>query len=305
MKIIDVHTHGIGGYDTTTASVDDILKIAKIHGSFGVSEIVLTIYPAALKVMRKNMDAVKKAMEIQDARCTIQDAGSKRQRSEQKTNNNKNAKIIGVYLEGPFLNRKYCGALKKSSFQEPSEYALQKLIDGFEKIVKIITVAPELKGSLKLIKKISDKDIIVSMGHSDATFSEAEAGFHAGARGITHIFNAMRSFHHREPGLAGFGLLNKDIYIEVIADPHHLHSKTIELIFRTKSPQKILLISDTVKESLVKRDVKIGIKDSSDRLLGGSMPVTESAKRFVQMGLDESVIRKCFTANPNRYLRYR
>ena len=133
------------------------------------------------------------------------------------------------------------------------------------------------------------------MGHSDATFSEAEAGFHAGARGITHIFNAMRSFHHREPGIAGFGLINKDIYIEVIADPFHLHPKTLELIFKTKSPEKIIIVSDSVKETpsipLSSRRGKgrgKGVTDThKGKLLGGSMTIIESSRRLIQMGFDE------------------
>src|SRR4030043_1406372 len=159
------------------------------------------------------------------------------------------SRIIGGHLEGPFLNPSRCGSLNAASFIDPTEYKFKELIEGFEDIVKIITIAPEINGAIRLIKKMSDKGIIVSMGHSDATYAEAEAGFNAGAMGITHIFNAMRGFHHREPGLAGFGLLNQDIYIEVIADTYHLHPKTLELIFKTKNHNRIIIISDTVKES--------------------------------------------------------
>ncbi|MBI3592375.1 MAG: amidohydrolase family protein, partial [Nitrospirae bacterium] len=218
MKIIDIHTHGIGGYDTRTTDFDHILKIAEIQSSHGVSEIIPTIYPATIKVMSENMEVVRKAMDIQKSAGRSQEA-----------------KIIGLHLEGPFLNFSKCGALNAMTFLEPTEYSLQELIEGFEDIIKIITVAPEMEGATKLIKKISDMGIIASMGHSDATYAEAEAGFNAGAKGITHIFNAMRGFHHREPGLAGFGLMNKDVYIEVIADPFHLHHKTLELIFKTKN----------------------------------------------------------------------
>src|SRR4030042_3820689 len=235
MKIIDIHTHGIGGYDTRTTAEGDILKIAGIQGSYGISEILLAIYPSIVKVMRENMDAVRKALKLQDARYKMQDT--------------KPAKIIGVHLEAPFLNPSKCGALNAGAFAEPAEYRLKELIEGFEDIVKIMTIAHEIKGAEGLTKKMSDRGIIVSMGHSDATYGDAEAGFNAGAKGITHIFNAMRGFHHREPGLAGFGLLNQDIYIEVIADPCHLHSKTLELIFKTKNPDRIIIVSDSVKEA--------------------------------------------------------
>ena len=284
MKVIDIHTHGIGGYDTRANLIEDILKIAEIHGSYGVSEILLTIYPAPIKAMRENMDTVKKAMEIQDSAVGTQQS-----------------KITGIHLEGPFLNPVKSGALNTDSFVEANEYNFYKLIEGFEDMVKIITVAPEIKGSVELIRTISDKGIIVSMGHSDATYAEAESGFRAGARGITHIFNAMRGFHHRDPGIIGFGLLNQDIYIEIIADPFHLHEKTIELIFKTKNHDRIIIVSDTVKETKTLPQNK-SVADVHGKLLGGSMTVAESAQRLIQTGYDEGVIMNCITANPQRYL---
>jgi len=305
VKIIDIHTHGIGGYDTRTTTEEDILRIAEIHGSFGVSEIIVAIYPSSVKIMRKNMIAVKKAMEKQKSRIRNQippltptlakggDGGVALP-----------SRIIGGHLEGPFLNPSRCGSLNAASFIDPTEYNFKELIEGFEDIVKIITIAPEINGAIRLIKKMSDKGIIVSMGHSDATYAEAETGFNAGARGITHIFNAMRGFHHREPGLAGFGLLNQDIYIEVIADHYHLHPKTLELIFKTKNRDRIIIISDTVKESKKGKDrgrVK-GITNIYGELSGGCMTITESSKRLTEMGFNKGVIMRCITKNPERYL---
>ena len=178
-----------------------------------------------------------------------------------------------------------------------------ELLEGFEDIVKIITVAPEIRGAIGLIKKVSDMGIVVSMGHSDATYTEAENGLRAGARGITHIFNAMRGIHHREPGIAGFGLLNRDIYIEVIADPYHLHPKTLELVFTIKNHDRILLVSDTVKQTEAGGCGMNGVTDSTGKLLGGCMTITESSQRLMQLGYDEGVILDCITKNPQRYLQ--
>lgn len=329
MKIIDIHAHGIGGYDTRTAAEDHILKIAEINGSYGVSEIMPAIYPAAMHVMRENMLAVRKAMELQDAGYRMQDTicktipphppllkGGKgglqnhvscirHQASELGFPNTKHSKIIGVHLEGPFLNPSSCGALNAAEFIEPTEYNFKELIEGFEEIVKIITIAPEIKGAAGLIKKMSDMGVIVSMGHSNATYAEAEAGFNAGAKGITHIFNAMSSFHHREPGLAGFGLLNQDIYIEVIADPYHLHLKTFELIFKTKNHDRIIIVSDTVKEtktSLSPLPPPFNFTDIPGKLSGGCMTITESSKRLIEMGYNQDDIMAFITRNPERYL---
>ena len=280
MNIIDIHTHGIGGFDTRTSNPIDIIRMAEIQASLGVSAIVLTIYPDSIEIMRQNMMAVQKAMELQ-----------------------KNAAILGVHLEGPFLNSARCGALKSSSFIEPNESNLKKLLEGFEDMVKIITIAPELNGAAKLIRKISDMGIIASMGHSDATYSEAEAAFNAGAKGITHLFNAMRGFHHREPGIAGFGLLNKEVYIEVIADPYHLNIKTMELIFRTKNPEKIILISDSVSGTkITETEREHGVVDDTGRLQGGSMSIMESSRRLTKLGFNEGIIKRSITKNPETYL---
>jgi len=324
MRSIDVHTHGVGGFDTRTDSEDDMLKIAEVLGSHDISEIVLTIYPSSVNEMRKNMMAVGKAMEIQGSSTYSPPHPPLSKGGLKGGKNGKNgsggitipSRIIGINLEGPFLNPLKCGALDAKSFIEPTEKSLQKLLEGFEDIVKIISIAPEIKGASKLIRKISDMGIIANMGHSDATFSEAEAGFHAGAKGITHIFNAMRSFHHREPGIAGFGLINKDIYIEVIGDPFHLHPKTLEFVFKTKNPKKIIIVSDSVKETnfppsppykggVQRREQKTvkAVTDAHGKLQGGSMTIVESSQRLIKMGFDEKVIMDCITKNPKRYLQ--
>ncbi len=284
MKIIDIHTHGISGFDTKTSNEDEILKIAEIQGACGISEIILSIYPSSINIMRENMETIRKAIKIQN-----------------KKSNTQEAKIIGIHLEGPFLNPSKCGSLSSVSFVEPNLYNLKKLIEGFEDIIKIITIAPELDGALRLIREISKRGIIVSMGHSEATYNEAESGFNAGAKGITHIFNAMRGFHHREPGIVGFGIINQNVYIEIIGDPFHLHLKTLEMIFRIKNNNKIILISDSVKETKTLPNIQ-PIEKFNKKLLGGCMTVTESAKWLIANGFDERVIIKCMTKNPKRYL---
>lgn len=225
---IDLHTHGIGRYDTRTSSPERILKMAELYAKAGTAAFLPTIYPGPLSEMRKNMAAVKAAMKLQ---------------GEYKPS----ALIIGLNLEGPFLNPVRCGALDKEYFIKPNQQNLYKLIEGYKDIIKIITIAPEMPGALRVIENCRARGIKVNMGHSDATYKQALEGKKAGATGITHIFNAMRPFHHREPGLAGFGLLDRDIYIEVIADGVHLQPEVLRLIFLVKRNDRIICISDSVK----------------------------------------------------------
>ncbi len=307
MKITDIHTHGIGGYDTKTAAEEDILRIAEIQGAHGVDGVVLTVYPSAIGEMRMQMETIRKAMVVQQSSPDMH-------RDDQRNRADKQiasalpasrepvpARIIGIHLEGPFLNPSQAGSLPPGTFVEPSEYLFRELTEGFEDIVKIITIAPEIPGALTLIRHMADTGIAVSMGHSDATYVEAEMGFHAGAQGITHIFNGMRGFHHREPGIAGFGILNRNISVEVIADPFHLHDGVIELIFRMKNPEKIIIVSDTVKETGL-AICGSGVRHESGKLLGGSMAITESAERLIRQGYDRGLIFRCITENPQAYL---
>lgn len=298
MRVIDIHTHGLSGYDTRTKNHRDILKIAELHGAHGISDIVLTIYPGPIKTMRQHMAAVKEAMAAQVA------ASSQRtteDNSKFQIHNPKIARIAGVHLEGPFLNPNKAGALDAASFQKPAEKIWMKLVEGFEDAVKTVTIAPELEGSYKLIKRISRMGIGVSLGHSNATYLESEKAFRAGANCITHLFNAMRGIHHREPGLAGFGLTNRDIYVEVIADPFHLHKQIIELIYRTKEPDKIIIVSDSVKGTKTTKRIQ-AIQEKTGTLEGGSTTITESVSRLIRMGLDEARAMNCISANPLSYL---
>ncbi|MEO5357839.1 MAG: hypothetical protein H7844_11135 [Nitrospirae bacterium YQR-1] len=288
MRVFDIHTHGISGFDTSTASRKQIIRMAESHFQYGVTEILPTIYSDEIEVMRLHIDTVKRAMEIQSE-------------AQEENRISAQAKISGVNLEGPFLNPLRCGALNKQSFINPDTGIFDRLIEGFEDIVKIITISPELDGAVELIKHVVKRGIVVSMGHSEATYSQAEAGFYAGATGVTHLFNAMPAFHHREPALAGFALINKDIYIEVVGDPYHLHPKTIELIFKVKHTERIILVSDSVKEA--KTTLASGrIADSKGMLTGGSMPLMEVVKRLISLGLDEQTVMTTVTENPHRYL---
>jgi len=287
MKAIDIHLHGMEGFETRTNNPEDILRLAEIEESHGISAIIPTIYPASIEEMRSNMEAVKRAMEMQAL-------------------GRRGAVILGVNLEGPFLNPSFAGALDAGSFLLPSEGSYRKITEGFEDIVRIVTISPELDGALPLIRLLADNGVAVSMGHTNATFSEAEAAHREGARGITHLFNAMRPYHHREPGIAGFGLLNRDIYVELIADPFHLHPAALDLVFRMKDPSRIMIVSDSVKETPGAAELlPAGLKDPTGTLQGGAMSVTAAAGRLIRAGYDRDLIMGCISVNPSAYLAAR
>lgn len=271
MSIIDIHFHGTTKLDIREAeSSEQLLSIAIEYGDKGIEGFLFTLYPDDLDRMRKKLSIIHKAIHEQ----------------------REGAKIYGAYLEGPFINPLRAGALDSSKFLEPDLDKLKKLIEGFEEIIKVITIAPELPGSYELIEVFSILGVVVSMGHSDATFKEAQEGFKAGAKLITHIFNAMRGIHHREPGLAGFGIINEEIYVEIIGDGRHINDEILKWFFKVKNPERIILISDMVKD--------IG---EDNFIKGGSMSLMETKERLLKMGIDYEKISLATYYNPKRLLK--
>jgi N-acetylglucosamine-6-phosphate deacetylase len=275
--LVDIHVHGADKYDTRTRRQDDILQVAGIHGRRGTSALLPTVYPGDIGFMRENMATIRRAMSVQ--------------RDE--------AAILGLHLEGPFLNPERAGSLDGKSFSDPSVETFTQLVEDFEDIIKIITIAPELPGALRLIELSREKGFLVHMGHSDASFEQAEEGKRAGATGITHLFNAMRGFHHREPGLAGFGIMDEDIYVEIIADLAHLHPQSLKMIFDMKSPDKIILISDSV----------MGpgwgggpMRGAGGALLGSGIALADGIKNLVALGVPQDRALRFASVNPMTYL---
>lgn len=284
MRTIDIHIHGFGTYDMRTGDADDILAIARFHRASGVDAIVPTVYASSGDTMRRDMAAIKAAMDYQ-----------------RKDGEGDTAAILGIHLEGPFLNPAMAGALDKDSFLKPTVDNYLRLVDGFADAVRIATIAPELHGSLELIRFLAESGITVSMGHSDATYAEAEEGYKAGARGVTHIFNAMRPMHHREPGIAGFALMFPDVYVEVIADPYHLSDRLIDFIFRAKDPERVMLVSDMVRSGQGMPGDGAA-RDATGRLIGGSLTITQAAARLNARGIDRSLTDRAIRENPALYL---
>jgi len=284
---VDLHTHGIGKYDTRTDDYEEILTMARVHAKTGTIAILPTIYSGHINEMRNRLEAVSRAMDVQARSEGLKTMGMRF-----------GAQILGVNLEGPFLNPARCGAMDKNTFIKPTVAALKRLIAGHEGIIRVITIAPELPGAMKVIEKCTDMGIRVNMGHSDATLRQALDAKKAGATGITHIFNAMRPFHHREPGIAGLGLIDSDLYIEVIADGVHLHPKILELIFSCKQLDKIIIVSDSVKGQKTAK----GVVYDNGILAGSGLTIDGAVRRLQRIGIPTAKIIKASTDNPLRYI---
>jgi N-acetylglucosamine-6-phosphate deacetylase len=155
--------------------------------------------------------------------------------------------MLGIHLEGPFINPDRKGGIPEESIQKPNKKILDKIYTLSNNHLKMMTIAPELKNALPLIKDLVNHKIIASIGHTAASFDEAKRGFDTGISHTTHLFNQITPIHHRTPGATLASLLDDRITVQVIADGIHLDWEIIKLIYKLKGPDRIALITDAVR----------------------------------------------------------
>jgi len=220
--LIDVHIHGYLGEDTSDCLPDGIRKM-----SAGLVEKGVTGWlPTTVTIPR---DDLIKAVEV--VRSLIE---------ESKTWNG--STILGMNAEGPFVNPKKKGAQNEKNIQKPDADIIIENAD----VLKIVTLAPEMDNDYAEIKKIvRNCDVVVSMGHTEATYEQACEAFTAGVKQVTHLFNAMTPLGHRTPGVVGAALTNP-VYTELICDTFHIHPALFSMVYNLKK-DKLILITDCLR----------------------------------------------------------
>jgi N-acetylglucosamine-6-phosphate deacetylase len=156
------------------------------------------------------------------------------------------SKPLGIYVEGPFLNPRQKGAQDSQNIRKITETDVKILAKFADSITTVVTVAPECGQNLEFIAQLRDLGVIVAIGHSEATYEQALAAIPEGITLATHLFNAMKKFHHREPGLVGAILESDSVVAEIIADGVHVHPSTFNLVLERKGYERICLVSDSV-----------------------------------------------------------
>ncbi|MBI3750304.1 MAG: N-acetylglucosamine-6-phosphate deacetylase [Chloroflexi bacterium] len=221
------------------------------------------------------------------------------------------ARVLGVHIEGPFISSAHPGTHDPALIRPPDVgEAAAWLATGD---VRWLTLAPELPGALGLVRFLADRGVRVSMGHTDATWADAEAAVGAGTSLVTHLFNAMRPLRHRDPGVAGYALASS-LPVGVIGDGHHLAFETLRLIARVKAPDELYLVTDALaglgmppgRYSLAGREY---VSDGTcgrlpDGTLSGSLLSLPLAIRNLveEVGLDPALAIRMATLNPARAL---
>ncbi|BBI35344.1 N-acetylglucosamine-6-phosphate deacetylase [Cohnella abietis] len=221
---IDVHVHGGAGHDFMDANAEGIAAISKFHASNGTTSMLATTLTATREDLTAVVDRVSAFMSAPMPY----------------------AQIVGVHLEGPFVNVKWKGAQNPSYIVPPQPEWLEEWVTRFPGIIKIQTLAPESEGALDYIEKLAQNGIVPSCGHTDATYEQIIAAADHGLRHAVHTFNAMTPLHHRQPGTVGAVLTDDRITAEVIADGHHVHPAAIKLITRAKGAHNVILVTDAM-----------------------------------------------------------
>lgn len=202
-------------------------------------------------------------------------------------------RIAGVHLEGPFISEARLGTHPAESRRDPDLALLRRLLDAGP--VRLVTLAPELPGALDLVDLLHASGVVVSLGHSDATAAEAHAAFDRGVRTVTHVFNAMRPFTHREPGIAGAALARPDVVVQAIVDGIHLHPDTVRLLWQATGGRLALVTDATAGAGLQDGPYLLGAmqverRDGAVRrddgvLAGSALTMIEAVRNLVELGV--------------------
>jgi N-acetylglucosamine-6-phosphate deacetylase len=251
---IDIHNHGNSGYDVMDSTTEAIDKMAEFHLKNGVTSFLGTVITSSYENMVKASENIVSYKNKDDR-----------------------SQIIGIHLEGPFFSLDKKGAQPAKYIRTPNMEDIKKIVEISKGKMKMVSLAPEAEGALEVISYLVSKNITVAMAHSNGTFEETKAGINHGATVATHLYNGMRNFSHREPGIIGASLTDDRVYCELIYDRVHLHDAAVKMAIKMKGIDKIVLVSDAMRAAgLEDGDYELGgqkviVKDGAARLTSGSL----------------------------------
>lgn len=290
---IDIHIHGGSGHDVMETNGAALAAIERGMLKHGVTSYLATTVTAPLPATLKSLE------HLGAAACT-------------KLDESKSC-LLGIHLEGPFISHAKRGVHPPENLLRPTPQLLRQFHEASGGAIRMMTIAPELEGSLETIAEATQLGIRSSLGHSNATFTEAKAGIRAGARHATHTFNAMRPLDHREPGILGAVLTDNSVTADLIADGVHVAPSMVKLFLSAKGTERAILITDAISATdMPDGKYKLGefvveVKGNRCELegkLAGSVLTLDRAVRnvmlYAALTLQDSV--RLVTLNPARLL---
>ena len=264
---IDLHVHGGAGCDAMDADEDGLRRMARFHAAHGVTAILHTTWAASEEAIRAALEAV--------AAVAGPVAGG--------------ATILGAHLEGPWINPGRGGAQDPSGIRPPDAAEARRLLDAGP--VRLVALAPELDGAAAVVAECRRRGVTVAAGHTDAGYEQMAAAVGWGVRHVTHTFNAMGGFGHREPGTVGAALAFPELRCELIADGVHVHPAAMAVLARAKGPGGVILVSDATRAAgLPEGPVDLGgrtghhcggaVRLADGRLAGSALTLDVALRRF-------------------------
>lgn len=289
---IDVHVHGAVGVDVNVASAGELFRVAEFLAMNGVTAWMPTLVPDSDDNYRRSIEAIDDLMRLQVGKPVAQ--------------------ALGVHYEGVFASEHMCGALRPQYFKKFTGVEIDEL-PRLESGVHMTTLAPEVDGGIELIEELVGEGWIVSIGHTKADTETLDRAFDAGARHMTHFFNAMTGIHHRDLGVAGWGLAKKDVTFDIIADGIHVRPEMVEMACREKGVDKVSLISDSIAPTGMGDgdfevwDEKISVTDGWTRnergsIAGSVITMHDAVKRMLSLGFSRDEVAQMASANPAKLL---
>ncbi len=292
---IDVHIHGAGGADTMDATTEALNTMASILPEEGTTSFLAT-------TITQEQEAIFNALENAADYISQHNKPGK-------------AEVLGLHLEGPFINEVRKGAQPATHIIKPDIELFSNMQEASGNNIRLVTLAPEKENGNELVSYLAENGVIASVGHSDATYSEMAEAVKAGATHVTHLFNGMRGMHHRDPGVAGAALLFDELKIEMIADGIHVVPEMLDLSIRAKGTDGVILITDSMRAKCLKNGTydlggqEVNVADGkallADGTLAGSiLKMKDSLKNMIEftgIGLEEAV--KLASENPARQLK--
>jgi N-acetylglucosamine-6-phosphate deacetylase len=294
---VDVHIHGAGGHDVMEGKRESLEIIAATVAAHGTTSLVATTVTASEIETQDSVAAI--AQFILD--------------SSQFPTRELSAEVLGIHFEGPFISPARRGVHPKQWILAPSEEVLARLLATARGTAQILTLAPELPGALGLIAAARRAGLVVSLGHTDATYEQAQAAIDAGASHAAHVYNAMRPFSHRETGVIGAVLTSPKVSAELIADGVHVDEAAMRMLIDAKTAERVILVSDGIsatgmcdgKYQLGMFEVKVSggvARNAEGKLAGSTLTLDRALKNMVGMGVPLASALRMVTANPARQI---
>lgn len=289
---IDLHVHGGAGQDFMEPDVEKWETIVRFHARHGTAALLAT----SVSAPKERLDAVLETARTFKASSPLAD------------------RLLGVHLEGPFINMKRKGAQNPEAIVPPQPDWLEQWTSRFPGLIRMQTLAPETEGALAYIERLTRHGIVAACGHTDATWQDVRMAADRGLRHAVHVFNAMRPLHHREPGTLGAVLTDDRVMAEVIADGRHVHPAAIELLVRAKGVSRVVLVTDAMAAAgmpdgeyelgglpVVMREGAARLRDGT--LAGSTLTMIDAFRYAVrQVGLPIADASRMASGNPARQL---